>query len=53
MYGWFLSFFCGGALALALDDEAPVSVFLNGQRQVMVAVVEGRRWFCYGRGHEG
>jgi hypothetical protein len=41
MYGWFLSFLGGGALALALEDEAPVLVLLNGQRPVMVAVGEG------------
>jgi hypothetical protein len=41
------------ALALALDDEAPTSVFRNGQRRVMVAVGEGRRWFCYGHDHGG
>jgi hypothetical protein len=30
MYGRFLSFLGGGTLALALEDEAPTSVFLNG-----------------------
>jgi hypothetical protein len=45
MYGRFLSFLGDGALALALEDEAPTSVFLNGQRLVMVAV--GEDMWCY------
>jgi hypothetical protein len=47
MYGRFLSFLDDNALALALalGDEAPVSVFLNGQRLVMVAV--GEEMWCY------
>jgi hypothetical protein len=39
MYVRFLSYLGGGALAL--EDEAPALVFLNGQRPVMVAVWGG------------
>jgi hypothetical protein len=48
MYSWFRSFLGGSAFFLvALDEDALVSVFLNGQRPVMMAVEEGG---CYGSG---
>jgi hypothetical protein len=37
----FRSFLGGGAFFLALDEEAPVSVFLKCHRPVMVAVEDG------------
>jgi hypothetical protein len=51
MYGRFLSFSGGGAFFFAGEDEdAPVSVFFNGQRLVMVAVDGGGGCSCFGCG---
>jgi hypothetical protein len=51
MYNWFRSFLGGSAFFLvALDEDALVSVFLNGQRPVMMAVEGGGGYSSSGRG---
>jgi hypothetical protein len=51
MYGRFRSFLGGGAFFLvSLDEEASVSVFLNSQCPVMMAVEGVGGCFSSGRG---